>query len=199
MTMSTLALFALLAVHNRSEGTSRFQVGEDGRVDVSVTLTVPDVPELCDADLAIVDPTRHAVAEEKFTACVEQGLPRWLRLRVDDDGCDVLAGSWRRAEGYAVVLSTQALCPRPRGRALTIDWGLFHDSPLEHVSTTTIVLPDGSERRTLLSRRHNRVVVDVPGPLWRRALPAVVVVIVAALGVVSAFVVRRRRRSQETR
>jgi hypothetical protein len=192
MVTAHLALLLVVAAHSRSEGTSRFVVDADGRVDVAVTLTVPDVPELCDADLAIVDPARHAAAEQRFTTCVEQGLPRWLRLRVDDAACDVLAGSWRRGEGHAVVLSTQAVCLPPSGHALTIDWGLFHDSPLEHVSTTTIVLPDGSERRTLMSRRHNRAVVDVAGPLWRRVLPAAAAV-VGAVALV-AFVVRRRRR-----
>jgi hypothetical protein len=200
MTAAQLAMVLFVAAHSRSEGTSRFVVAEDGRVDVVVTLTSPDVPELCDADLAIVDPARHAVAEQKVSACVEQGLPRWLRLRIDAEACDVLAGSWRRDDGYAIALKTQASCPPPRGRALTIDWGLFHDSPLEHVSTATVVLPGGVERRTLFSRRHSRVVIDVPGPAWRRALPAVLAVLalLALLGVVGAVagVVARRRRQR---
>jgi hypothetical protein len=200
MTSSTLALVVLLAAHSRSEGTSLFSVGEDGRVDVVVTLTVPDVPELCDVDLALVDPARRAIAEQGLSACVEQGLPRWLRLRVDDAACDVLAGSWRRADGYAVVLSTQAVCPAPRGRSLAIDWGFFRDSPLEHLSMTTVALPGGTERHTLLSRRHNRFVVDVPASAWRRALPAVAAALVLAVvaGVVVAVVVVRRRRQRSS-
>jgi hypothetical protein len=191
--MSVIAWVLLFAAHSRSEGESRFDIGEDGRVDVVITLGASDVPELCDAELALVDPARRAVAEQKFTACVESGLTRWLRLRIDDETCAMAAGSWRRSEGYAVVLSTTATCDLPRGRALTVDWGLFHDAPLEHVSQATFVLPDGTERRALLSRRHNRAVIDIPGALWRRFLPGAPF-ITAAFILLAVVVLRRRRR-----
>jgi hypothetical protein len=189
-----VALVLLLAAHSRSEGSGRFLIGTDGRIDIAITLTTPDVPELCDADLAIVDPVRRTQAEQKVTICVEEGLPRWLRLRVGDERCPIAAGAWRRGDGWTLELTTQASCPPPAGRALTIDWGFFGGSSLEHIAAAIVVLPDGSERRTLLSRRNNRVVLEIPAPPWRRALPgaAVMLVSVAALALVGRAVRRRR-------
>ncbi|MBM4280911.1 MAG: hypothetical protein FJ137_09155 [Deltaproteobacteria bacterium] len=192
MTPASWVLALALAAHSRSEGAARLVVFGDGRVDLVVTLGTPDMPELCDADLAVVDPARRAAAEQKVTTCVEAGLPRWLRLRVDDEPCTLAAGSWRRVDGRTVELATQARCAPPAGRALAVDWGLFSGSPLEFVAAVVVTLPDGGERRALLSRRHNRVVVAVPAPPWRRALPWAAGA--AALAVAVTLVVRGRRR-----
>lgn len=195
MTTTTLLVLLAIAAHSRSEGTSRFRVDASGRVDIAVELTRLDLPELCDVDLALVDPARRAAMEQRLDLCIERSLPAWLRLRVDDAACTVLPGRWRRGDGLVIELGTEATCPPPTGHAVTIDWGLFHGSTLEHVSAATIALPDGTARRTLFSRRNNRVVVDVPGPRRTVAVMGVftLAAVVVVAGVVAARVARRWR------
>ena len=85
-----------------------------------------------------------------------------------------------------------ATCPPLRGATVTIDWGLFASTRLDHVSTATIVVGDDEvPQRTLFSRRNNKVRVKVPKPAPWPALAGAATAIVAS-GI--AVALRRRRR-----
>ncbi len=196
-----LPVLLSLAAHNTSEGKAVVDVGADGRVDVRVELVEPDLPELCDVDFG-VSPTRRIEMEEKLDVCVSREFPRWLRLRLDGDECGVEGGRFHHGDGLSVVVEAFAVCAPPAGKTLTLDWGLFASSSLDHRATTTIRLPDGSEQRALLSKRKNKLVVHVPGASPPPAVVAGVVAVVAvAVVVVAVFfvvVVARRRKLKTT-
>jgi hypothetical protein len=187
---AVLVVVLAFSSHSRSEGTSRIVVGDNGHVDLRITMGTVDAPELCDTSLVLVDEARRALAEEKFSTCVEQGLARWLRLYSDDDACTIGPGSWRRQGNAAVELSAQAFCPPHAGHSLVVHWGLFQQSTLDHVSGMTVVLPDGSERRALLSRRQNRLVVDIPHR-WSR--PGIIAATIGSALLLAILILRRMR------
>jgi|GEM_PF-1364673 len=194
--VATVVAAAALLGHSRSEGSSRFEIQPRDRVQVTIQLLQLDLPELCEVDLSITDRARHLRELQRLEACVESGLPRWVRLQTSDGHCVFASTSVGRGEELAVYINGFATCPPLPGQTLTIDWGLFAGQRLDHVSTATVIVAPGVEERALLSRRHNRLKVHIP-----RALPvpqivagvgAVVVAVLAALGW------RRRRRRQRT-
>jgi hypothetical protein len=195
----SVVVVALVAGHSASRGQSEFDVDEDGHVAITIALVEPDLPELCDVDLGLVDPQKIRAAEERLDVCVANDFPRWLRLRVDDVACPVTGGRYRRGPGLAVVLAAEAACPPPRGHALVLDWGLFAGAALDHTSTATLRLPDGTTHKALLSRRKNKLSIDVKGdvPVVAIAAAASVVVVVGAFAL--AVLLRRRRRRQNSR
>ena len=73
---------ALVAGHNRSEGSSRFVVG-DRDVQMEVSMLKLDLPELCEVDLSFSDAARHDAEAARLRQCVEVGMPRWLRLHAE--------------------------------------------------------------------------------------------------------------------
>lgn len=183
----------VLAGHSRSEGTSRFELQPGSRVGITVQLLTLDLPELCEVDLSLSDDDRRRREEQRFEACVESGLPRWLRLRTDDGACTVMSSGTRRGAGLQVFIDGVAACPPLPGHTLSIDWGFFAGQRLDHVSTATVVVAPGVEERALLSRRHNRLRVNVPRP-FPIAVVAVLATVAAAALLVGALLVRRRRR-----
>jgi hypothetical protein len=189
--VATLVAAAALLGHSRSEGRSRFEVDGD-RVRISIELLQLDLPELCEVDVSLTDPDRRRHEEQRLDACVETGLPRWLRLQTLDGTCTVVSTGVRRGEGLAVFIDGVATCPPLAGETLILDWGLFAGQRLDHVSTATVVVAPGVEERALLSRRHNRLKVHVPRALPLPALVTAGIVVVAASG---AVVWRRRRRA----
>ena len=187
--VTVVAALSLLG-HNDSEGSSRFVVDADGGVAISVQLLELDLPELCDVDFADAD--NRDANEAKVDACVKGGLSSWLRLRVANRPCSIVGGSWHRLTALQLVIEGKASCPRPADERLTIDWGLFAGKELEHVNSAVIVLPDGRERSTLFSRRHNKVVVEISDP---HDLPAVVALgVVAVVAVITTMMLLLRRR-----
>lgn len=196
MGLTPLALLSVisLATHNNSEGTSRFVIEEQGRIDVQIQLLELDLPELCDVDFA--GPEGRAVYDEQVTQCVQRGLPSWLRVHVETAACTIGDVGWHHGEGLQILLTGVAKCERPVGRKLTIDWGLFAGTELEHVNSATIVFPDASRHEAMFSRKHNKVVVDVEDPRSTRAGVALAIVILASVitGIVVAMQRRRRPR-----
>ncbi len=184
---------ATLSAHNASQGTSAFLVHNNGKIDIEVEVLETDLPELCDVEINLADRMRRLAAEQKLEECIALGMPRWLRLRVDDVGCRVLAGRYRHGAGLQIVLEADALCDAPAGHTLTLDWGLFQTSYLDHQSTSTLTLPDGTQRRALLSKRKNKLSIEIRDP---RALAAKAAAATAAavVAVVVALGLWRRRR-----
>ena len=184
----------LLPAHNASQGKSSFVVGADGVVAIHIELLEIDLPELCDVEINLADPQRRVLAEQKLEACVARELPRWLRLRSNDDECTVFAGRTTHGPGLQVDIDGDARCAPLQGRTLTIDWGLFQSSSLNHQSTSTLTLPDGSTTRALLSKRKNRWSVPIADP--RRAQAAAVAAVVVVVALITAAVARARRRAR---
>jgi hypothetical protein len=211
--MWSVVVAAALALggHNASQGTSRFTVADDlvageTRVDIEVELLETDLPELCNVDFGVVDAQKRRAMEERLDVCVSNGLPRWLRLHSDDRACRVSAGRSRRGDGLELWLLAEAFCPALPGHSLVVDWGMFGASSLDHQSTATVQLPDGTEVRALLSKRKNKLRVDVPDAgavagVVAAVVVAIVVAIVITGGAVRTLLVvaRRRRRSQQPR
>lgn len=188
---AVLVAVASLVGHSRSEGRSRFEV-EGDRVQITIELLQLDLPELCEVDLSLTDPDRRRHEERRLDACVETGLPRWLRLQTLTGSCAVVSTGVHRSDGLAVFIDGVATCPHLAGETLIIDWGLFAGQRLDHVSTATIVVAPDVEERALVSRRHNRLKVHVPQPLPRPALTAAIVVATA----IGAIAWRRRRQGR---
>jgi len=199
--VTVVAVLSALALvgHSRSEGRSRFEIQPGDRVGISVQLLTLDLPELCEVDLSLSDPDRQRREAQRFEACVERGLPRWLRLSTDGGACAVSSSGTRRGEGLEVFIDGVAACPPLAGHTLTIDWGFFAGQRLDHVSTATVAPAPGVEERTLLSRRHNRARVKIPRAFPDPVEVGVGVVVVAVLVVVVGGLRRRRRRSHEGR
>lgn len=191
--MLGVVVAALVAAHNTGEGAARFDVDKDGRVDVRIDLVEPDLKDLCDVDFAVVDPEKKRLADEQLDVCVSNGLAQWLRLRVDGHDCKVGGGRARHGDALAVVVEGEAACVAG-GDSLTIDWGLFAGTPLDHRATTTIALPDGTEHRAMLSKRKNKLVIALHAPLDVRVFFAVAAVVFVVVASVVVVVVRRRKR-----
>lgn len=195
LTATLVALALGLAGHSRSEGSSQFVVDPDvNRVAITIDLLTVDMPELCDVDVSLSDPDQRRHEEQRLRACVERGLPGWLRLHTDEGDCQVVAVDVKRGQGFAITFTGIANCPSLAGATLTLDWGLFASTRLDHISTATIVVGTGVEpQRTLLSRRNNKVRVKIPAPRHPAAI-AVVGVVVAGVAIAAVMLVRRRRR-----
>lgn len=191
MTAVVLALVLAAPAHNSSEGKSIFTLEPDGRVAISIQVGELDVPELCNADLSVADRARE---EQKLTACLEQGVPRWLRLSGDGRTCPVAFLRWARRERTVTVDATAVCAALPR--QLIIDWGLFVASALDHVSVALIEQPWAKPRLVMLSRRSSRFVLDVARPWWVLAL---VVVVAAVLFGSAGWFWRRRRATARAR
>ncbi len=186
------ALALLVAGHNASQGKSAFVVAADGHVDITVHLLELDLPELCDVDFGVTAQKRPAM-EARLESCVAEGFPRWLRLRLGDESCPISAGRARHGQGLDIVLEAFATCPgEPAGRTLTLDWGLFASSSLDHQSTATVTLPGaGKTTMALLSKRKNKLTIDVP--THRAEVAAAVFAGVAFVVVVVGLLLVRRR------
>ena len=195
LTATLVALALGLAGHSRSEGSSQFVVDSDAnRVAITIDLLTVDMPELCDVDVSLSDSDQRRHEEQRLRACVERGLPGWLRLHTDEGDCQVVAVDVKRGQGFAITFTGIANCPSLAGATLTLDWGLFASTRLDHISTATIVVGTGVEpQRTLLSRRNNKVRVKIPAPRHPAAI-AVVGVVVAGVAIAAVMLVRRRRR-----
>ena len=196
---ATVVVVALLhsglGAHNASQGKSAFVVHDNGKIDVHVELLEIDLPELCDVEINLADPVRREAALQKLEACVARDFPTWLRLRIDDAPCRIIDGRFTHGPGLRIDLDADALCDEPRGHTLMLDWGLFQSSSLDHQSTTTVKLPDGTTRRALLSKRKNKLTIELPD----HQIPAAAAAAAGTAAVVAAFAAvfflwRRRRR-----
>lgn len=181
-----LALALLAPTHSRSEGKSRFVLDEGGRVAVAIQLGEPDLPELCNADLTVAERARE---EQKLTGCLETGVPRWLRLSADGRSCPVAYQRWSE-QARTLTIDAVAMC-HAAPRRLTIDWGLFAGSALDHVSVAVVEQPHAKPRLVMLSKRSSRFVLEVARPAWLWALAGGAPLALVAVAV--ALLVRRRR------
>lgn len=198
--MVSVAAVVMLALalpgHSRSEGTSRFVADAvTDRVAITINLVTLDLPELCEVDLSLSDPDKRHLEEQRLQACVEGGLPEWLRLRTDAGACQVVARGVERGPGLEVTFTGTAACPPLRGATVTIDWGLFASTRLDHISTATIVVGDDEvPQRTLFSRRNNKVRVKIPKPVpWPPLVGAATAIVASGI----AVALRRRRQLQQ--
>lgn len=198
MAPAVVALAVVVAVvgHNRSEGKSSFVVDLDrDRVDIAVQIVTLDLPELCEVDLSTSDPALRAARLHRLDACVETGMPTWLKLRTDAGPCRVAGGTARLGDGFAVHLDAHALCPPLAGKTLTVDWGLFQGTSLEHTSVAELRVAGRDDvDRALLSRRHTKLRLSLPQP--RRALLAGALACALGLGFVAIAARRWWRRRQ---
>jgi len=186
-----------LGAHNASQGTSAFTVAHNGGIAVQIKLLETDLPELCDVEINLADPQRRQAAEQKLESCVARDFPSWLHWTADDVACVLTAGRYQHGPGLEIDLDADVLCDPPARRSLTLDWGLFQHSSLDHQSTSTLTLPDGSVHRALLSKRKNKVVVPVRSGPPAIALLGTLLAIVAVA--IAGVVVGRRRRRRRRR
>ncbi len=189
-----VAVASAVIGHNASQGTSAFVVHDNGKISIHLEVLEADLPELCDVEINIADPVRRQAALQKLESCAAREFPHWLRFHLDAAPCTVLAGRWSHGAGLLIDLYAEAVCEEPAGHTLTMDWGLFQQSSLDHQSASTLTLPDGTKRRALLSKRKNKVITAVPDPRARAAQVAVVVAVGVVAVVAGALFVRRRRR-----
>jgi hypothetical protein len=192
-----------VAAHSASVGESRFDVDVDdasgAHVDITIRLIEPDLKELCDVEFGVVDAQKLRYLEERVSTCVAAGMPQWLRLRSGGSACAVSGGRFARGAGAAVELRAAAQCPPLAGRTLIIDWGLFLSSGFDHQSHATLTFANGQAPvQALLSRRRNKVVVDVDGGVSAVAVVAGVVCAVAVVLVGLGLAVRRARRARRS-
>ena len=128
-----VALGVLTPSHARSEGRSTFIVDDAGRVRIEIEIGLPDVPELCNADL-LVSEARRAEMESKLASCLEQNFSSWLRIHGDDKSCKLAYDHdelKRTADSGTLIIYGVADCGAVM-RVLVIDWGLFAASALDH-------------------------------------------------------------------
>lgn len=196
-----------VAAHSASVGESRFDVDVDdaagAHVDITIRLIEPDLKELCDVEFGVVDAQKLRYLEERVSTCVAEGLPQWLRLRAGGSACAVSGGRFARGAGAAVELRAAAQCAPLAGHTLIIDWGLFLSSSFDHQSHATIAFASGQAPvQALLSRRRNKVVVDVEGGAPAPAVAVgvacgVALMLGVVLGAVRSVRRARGRRSQQ--
>ena len=192
-----LALASLAPAHARSEGRSSFVVSDSGRVSIEIDIALPDVPELCNADLLVSEP-RRAEMESKLSTCLERDFSTWLRLRAvradGDRACHVAFERYelvRTADSGTLAIHGVADCGDDL-RTLVIDWGLFASTSLDHVSIARIEVPHDEPKLAMFSKRASKVTVSLRRPLAPYLGAAALAVVIVA-SVVAVVVVRRRR------
>ncbi len=185
---------ALVVGHNRSEGSSRFVVGERD-VQIEVTLLKLDLPELCEVDLSFSDAARREAEAQRLRQCVEVGMPRWLRLQVQDgDGvCVTAPGDVDIGDDMTVTFRSRAACGPLPGHTLVIDWGFFAGQGLDHLSKVSVVIGDHVDRG-LLSSRQRKLKVKVPARGPSVAVVGGLGAAVVVVAVIADLFIRRRRR-----
>lgn len=151
----------LAGAHNTSRARSSFEVQASGLVHIDIVLSEEDLLDLVDIDLS--SPREAQEAAALLNGRLATGLPRWLRLLGDDEGCPVTFTSWQRSGTRGVKLLAEARC-RELPEVLTIHWGLSAVSALEVLSVTTVTAPGGVEHATVLSRRTPKAVLVVKRP-----------------------------------
>jgi hypothetical protein len=204
MATATLLLLALsLAAHDQSEGRATFRV-EGHDVAVTIALSTVDLPELCPSFGA------EAVRHDDLDPCIDAAVRSGVRVRAAPS-MDALATQspaacpWRSVDARlggdqggasgarSVTIEARARCPEAP-RALVVDWGLFAGTRLDFTAVTRVVPPSGwfapAPSLHLLSKRHNKLVVDV----GQQRRVAVGVGLLAGVGVVLIGVGLRRWR-----
>jgi hypothetical protein len=196
--MQALALVLLLAGHSRSEGRTRLQLDDTGRLDIQITVVALDLPELCDVDLATRDEGLRRERLRKLDACVAKDLPRLVRVRAAASAtqmpCPLMVEGVDVKDG-AIVMSAVASCPA-FPEQIIVDWGLFAAQPLDHVSVATIEQPHAEPRLVMLSKRSSKLIIDVKRPLWPKVVGAVGVLAAAVLGTGTLLRWSARRRQR---
>ena len=190
---AVLVLGSGVAAHNRSEGRARFVLEESGRLDVKITLSTLDMPELCNLDLSTTNEGLRAERLSQLDVCVRRDLPRLLRATADaGTACPVLVER-TGVERMTVSIDAIANCPRLPDERLRVDWGLFAGTPLDHVAVTTFEQPHDKPKLVLLSKRQNKLVVDVAHPVWPTVAAAGAAALLVLVAGIALVVVRRRR------
>lgn len=156
-----LAALFVVPGHSRSEGRSRFSLDAEGRVAVAITVGEPDLPELCNVDLALPD---RAGEEQKLARCLARDIPLLVRLKADGRPCRLTYERFEARQGV-VVIEARGQCPTLPA-TFVVDWGLFAGGGLDHVSVATIEQPFGEPRLFMLSRRSSRATLELDGPRW---------------------------------
>lgn len=178
------AVVLALAAHSASEGRSRFDVQRDGVVVIDVQLSALDLPELCGLELA--DGPDH-----RLDACVARGFPQWLMLRTPQGPCPLASEGWRVLEPPRVPpqlgLAARARCPGPVV-ALTVDWGFFRGTGLDHTSVARFTALDVPAQVVALSGRAPRAELTfAPSRSGVVVVVGVVCVLVLVAALVRAF------------
>jgi hypothetical protein len=191
-----IALLLLVAAHSASEGKSAFDVHEDGAVSIDVRMGALDLPELCNVDLSVT--SRRAEQEARLDACVQKGFPLWLRVSADGHACPLTPEGWRELEPVTVppvlALSARAQCKAPIGR-LTLDWGFFRGTPLDHTSVARVRIQGHEDRMFLFSKRASKLELEVERTWpWRTLALAGGAALALAVVVVLVLSARSRRR-----
>jgi hypothetical protein len=188
-----------LAAHSNSQGKSSFALDEDGVVRIEIQLGAPDLPELCNVDLSVKD---RVTQEANLDVCLRNGLRYWLRVSLDERACPIDYLAWREVEPRSlppvIAIAANASCARG-GAQMTIDWGLFSSTVLDHTSVAKIEVPGREPALFAFSKRARKVTVPVG---WRPSTMQVAIggalAVAAALGGVAAGVALGRRRRART-
>lgn len=184
-----LLALSVVPAHSRSEGRAKFKLDDTGRVDVKITLSTLDMPELCDLDLSASDPAVREQRLRKLDMCIRTQLPVLLRVRADGM-CNVIVENVAVEKGTVSIEAMASCATFPRER-VTIDWGLFAGDPLDHVAVTTFEQPHAKPKLVMLSKRSNKLIVEIVHPVWPKIVGASLAMVVVIVGM--AIVVWRRR------
>lgn len=186
-----LVALSVVPAHSRSEGRAKFKLDDTGRVDVKITLSTLDMPELCDLDLSASDPAVRAERIGRLDTCIRTQLPVLLKVR-GDSSCAVVVESTHVEKG-TVSIDAMASCPDFPQERVTIDWGLFAGQPLDHVAVTTFEQPHAKPKLSMLSKRTSKLVVNIAHPLWPKIAGASLALVLVT-GVLAVAVRRRLAR-----
>jgi uncharacterized integral membrane protein len=192
--MTTLSFVFWVVVHSQSRGALDIRVLDDA-VDVRIELSMQDIPELCDLQTDVVDDRVRACLMRAIGQGVHVSTDRrcaWGSIDVQQHGVDVHATSTLRCT---------------RGASLTVDWGLFAATSLQHIAIARAAA-GGAVFETMLSKQRTkwefalpqgRTHVPVVGAVLLMVIGSVVVGVMVGVMVGAVWLVRRRGRSSHRR
>ncbi len=158
------ALLLLLALpanaHEASKAKSRFTVGEDGRVAVSVGMRLEDFAQL----MGVADAEARALTAltPALVAQVPQSLGDWLEVATDQGPCPLSVGAWA-PESNGLRVSGEARCPAGE-QSLAIRWKAGSSTRLRMSTTVEILGPDGTRHTLSLDGTIPLARVHLPKP-----------------------------------
>lgn len=148
--------------HNSSRGKARFDVGEDGRVAITLELAASDLLDLADVDLSSPEEAQ-AAREGVLLGRLSTRLPLWLKLEGDGMKCPLAVKDWQQPGPRAVVVNAEVRCAAlPEN--LTIHWGVSKATKLDLVAVSVVTAPDDVQHAVVFSKRRPKAELVVKRP-----------------------------------
>jgi hypothetical protein len=184
--MTTLSFVLWVVAHSQSRGALDIAVRDAGVVNVRVELSMLDVPELCDA------PEGTREVDDRVRGCVVRAIESGMHMStVERCTWGTVDVQQRGADLHAT--STLSCAP---GARMSVDWGVFAATSLQHVAVARATVGD-KVFETILSKQRTKWEFALPQPPKKPAastwIVAVVVIFVALA--LAIYFQRMRKRS----